>query len=69
MKINWEWVLYCVFFAAVILGSVVLVTAQINRNDDAARANYTAGYCAALNGTSINSDTCNVDGQVVEVPK
>jgi hypothetical protein len=28
---------------------------------------YTEGYCAALNGTVLNSSSCNVDGKVVEV--
>ena len=28
---------------------------------------YTEGYCAALSGTVLNGDSCNVNGKVVEV--
>jgi hypothetical protein len=29
---------------------------------------FAEGYCKALNGESIDSSTCNVDGRVVPVP-
>ena len=28
---------------------------------------YTEGYCAALSGTVLNGNACNVNGKVVEV--
>lgn len=30
---------------------------------------YTDGYCAALGGTVLNIDSCNVDGRVIEVKR
>lgn len=35
----------------------------------AAGDSYTGGYCAALNGTALNGEACNVDGRVVEVKR
>lgn len=45
-----------------IAGAVVILVAFI-----VFTPNYGDGYCAALGGTAITVDTCNVHGFVVEV--
>jgi hypothetical protein len=43
---------------------VVGVTQAMNEPND-----YARGYCAALGGTVLNTETCNVEGKVMTIQK
>ena len=55
------------FWAPIILiPSLILGINLLGMGHDA-RTNYADGYCTALGGTVLNSETCNVNGAVVAI--
>ena len=60
-------ILFWVFWFLLIVGltvGVVGITQAMNEPND-----YARGYCAALNGTVLNTDACDVGGKVVTIQK
>mgnify|MGYP003591931073 CR=1 FL=1 len=58
----WGFLVVCVLFFSWATGFITAAAMEANNP-----SHYADGYCAALNGTRLNDESCNVNGKVVPV--
>lgn len=57
------------FFAGLAIGFTAGMILLVIGLGAVSKEVYTNGFCAALGGSTLNSETCNVRGAVVEVKR
>lgn len=75
LKFTGQLLIIIVVMVAFVLGVIWLGNSMTNAEKSQNKAQqevgyaegYSEGYCAALGGTVLNADTCNVEGKVVAI--